>query len=205
MHADHVPLDPLAGPGTELSDGSLLRRFRDGDQDAATQIYLRYAQRLWALARANCANDLAWRLDADDIVQSVFRSFFRGASSGGYDVASGEDLWRLLLVIALNKIRAQGAFHRAAKRDIRRTVGDEALQQCPQPEHHGEGEAHATLVLVVREALDHLPEVTRQIVQLRIDGHEVADIARQTGRSKRTVERNLQEFRKHLAGLLEAG
>jgi RNA polymerase sigma-70 factor (ECF subfamily) len=188
-----------------VSDSSLLRRFRNGDQDAATQIYLRYAHRLWALARANCGQDLAWRFDADDIVQSVFRSFFRGASTGGYDVATGEDLWRLLLVIALNKIRAQGAFHRAAKRDVRRTVGDNGLEEVQEPVHRNDGEAYATLLLVIREALQHLPDISRRIVELRIDGHEVAEIARQTGRAKRTVERNLHEFRKHLAALLEAG
>jgi RNA polymerase sigma-70 factor (ECF subfamily) len=205
MRTEHVPSVQPPALEAEASDQSLLRRFRSGDQDAATQIYLRYAHRLWALARANCGRDLAWRLDADDIVQSVFRSFFRGVSRGGYDVASGEDLWRLLLVIALNKIRAQGAFHRAAKRDVRRTVGADALDEVPPPAYRDDGEAYTMLVLVVREALVHLPEVSRRIVELRIDGYEVAEIAQQTGCAKRTVERNLHEFRKHLASLLEMG
>ena len=46
-------------------------------------------------------------------------SFFRKAGSGDYEVPHGEDLWKLFLVMALNKVRAKGAFHRAAKRDIR--------------------------------------------------------------------------------------
>jgi RNA polymerase sigma-70 factor (ECF subfamily) len=205
MRADHVSSVQPGVLDADASDQSLLRRFRNGDQDAATQIFLRYAHRLSAVARANCARDLGWRLDADDIVQSVFHSFFDGASRGGYDVASGEDLWRLLLVIALNKIRAQGAFHRAAKRDVRRTVGADALDEVRPPAYRDDGEAYTMLVLVVREALAHLPEVSRRIVELRIDGYEVAEIAQQTGRAKRTVERNLQEFRKHLANLLEMG
>src|SRR5439155_9824678 len=95
------------------SDHSLLRRLRGGDQDAATQLYYRYAHRLLALAEKNRARDLASRVDAEDIVQSVFRIFFRRAAEGHYDVPAGEDLWKLLLVLALNKIRAQRVHHRA--------------------------------------------------------------------------------------------
>src|SRR5207248_2352055 len=102
-------------PSGETSDRSLLRRFRGGSEDAATQLYLRYANRLMALARANRSTDLAARLDAEDIVQSVFRSFFQAARQGQYEVPEGEELWKILLVIALNKIRNQKAFHRAAK------------------------------------------------------------------------------------------
>src|SRR5262249_38717285 len=109
------------------SDHSLLRRLRTGDQDAATQLYLRYAQRLQLLAPAECSAELARRVDMEDIVQSVFCSFFRGVSDGYYDIPAGEELWKLLLVIALNKIRAKGAFHRAARRDVRQTVGGDAL------------------------------------------------------------------------------
>src|SRR5947209_2967579 len=100
------------------SDGSLLRRFRAGSDQAATELYLRYALRIHQLAEAICGDDLAQRLDADDIVQSVFSSFFRRAREGHYEVPDGEELWKLLMVIALNKIRASGNFHRAARRDV---------------------------------------------------------------------------------------
>src|SRR5262245_11532311 len=111
--AHDVPRTPPRlppGADEEPSDGSLLRRYRRGDQAAATRLYLRYANRLRALARARCSPDLAQRVDPDDIVQSVFRSFFRRARSGAYEVPDGEELWKLFLVIALNKIRAEGAF-----------------------------------------------------------------------------------------------
>ncbi len=51
------------------------------------------------------APDLAGRVDADDIVQSVFRTFFRRVAKGDYEVPDGEELWKLFLVIALNKVR----------------------------------------------------------------------------------------------------
>src|SRR5271157_4690680 len=92
---------------SQVSDHSLMRRLRLGSEDAATQIYLRYAHRLRALARVQSSPDLTRCIDADEIVQSVFGSFFRRAKDGYYDVPEGEELRRLFLVIALNKIRAK--------------------------------------------------------------------------------------------------
>src|SRR5262245_23793795 len=112
----------LPDPVPQVSDHSLLRRFRRGSQDAATQLYLRYVHRLRALVRANCSSQLTRRLEPEDIVQSVFRRFFRRVLKGDYDVPPGEELWGLFLVIALNKIRAEEAFHRAGKRDVRLTI-----------------------------------------------------------------------------------
>ena len=115
------PLADRPPDDSSLSDRRLLERFQRGDREAAELLYARYADRLRALTRRKSSSALACRLDPDDIVQSVFRNFFHAAREGGYDVPPGEDLWKLLLVIALNKIRARGTFHRAAKRDVRRT------------------------------------------------------------------------------------
>jgi RNA polymerase sigma-70 factor (ECF subfamily) len=198
------PQDPeTADPtGNPVSDRSLLRRLQLGNQDAATQLYLRYAHRLRALARAKSSPELARRVDAEEIVQSVFGSFFRRARSGDYDVPVGDELWKLFLVIALNKIRAKGAFHRAAKRDVRATAGGDYLDDAKTPEDH-DSAALGFLQLTVEEALQRLPVQQRQMVTLRIEGYEVAEIAQRTQRSKRTVERLLQEARKKLAYLLQ--
>lgn len=187
--------------GSELSDHSLLRRFRRGSQDAATQLYLRYAHRLRALVRAHCSPALARRLDAEDIVQSVFRRFFNRVTQGDYDVPPGEELWGLFLVIALNKVRAEEAYHRAGKRDVRVTL-DEPPADIAGP-HGGDEEAFATLQMTLEEALDRMAEPLRTMVEMRIQGHEVSDIATALGRSKRTVERNLQDVRTKLRALLE--
>jgi len=195
---------PANGDGRAVeaaSDRSLLRRFQDGDPDAATQLYARYAHRLRALTREKCPDDLNSRFDPDDIVQSVFRSFFRVAREGLYEVPDGADLWRLLLVIALNKIRTQGAFHRAAKRDVRLTCGIDS-DQVPATSRHPDQDAEAAFLRVVAdEALERLPEAHRVTAQLRLEGDEVAEIAQQVGRSKRTVERLLQECRHKLGTL----
>jgi RNA polymerase sigma-70 factor (ECF subfamily) len=188
-------------PQPDASDHSLLKRVRAGEQDAATALYLRYAGHLRAIAAAQTSPALATRVDPEDIVQSVFRTFFRRVGEDQYDVPAGDDLWRLFLVIALHKIRNAATHHRAAKRDIRQTVhiGDEGRRVEAA---EGDETGLAVLRMVIDEALDRLPDGTRRIVELRIDGHEVAEIADRVGRSKRSVERVLQQFRDEVRGLL---
>jgi RNA polymerase sigma-70 factor (ECF subfamily) len=185
-----------------VSDGSLVRRLRGGSEDAATKLYTRYAQRLRALARANTSAQLARRVDAEDIVQSVFRIFFTGASRGLYDVPAGEDLWKLLLVIALNKIRGESVFHHAAKRDVRATAELDRLEPAAEPED-GEESAVIFLRLVVKDTLERLPPAERQMLELRMEGFDVAEIADRVSRSKRTVERTLQQARTRLKQVLD--
>jgi RNA polymerase sigma-70 factor (ECF subfamily) len=186
---------------TGPSDRSLLRRFRAGQPDAATQIYLRYASRLLALAQAQCGDDLAARIDPEDIVQSVFRTFFRRVAKGDYDVPEGEELWKLFLVIALNKVRSTGEHHRAAKRDVRATKSGSAFDEAVDSATRND-DALMTLQLVVEEILQTLPPSQRTMIELRIEGYEIREIAEKTGRAKRSIERALQDFRTKLSNLI---
>src|SRR3954468_16877007 len=195
--------DPT-GDVPDTSDRSLLRRLRRGEESAATALYLKYARRLLALAQARTSNDLAAKEEADDIVQSVFKSFFRKASAGLYDVPEGEELWNLLLVITINKIRAKGNYHRAAKRDMRLATGDQPLEAVAAGEGANDA-ALAELRMVIDEILTGLPEKSAEIVELRIAGHEVNEIVGRAKRSKRTVERVLQDFRERLRAKIEGG
>lgn len=179
----------------DWTDRSLLARFRAGQDDAATRLYLRYADRLRALAARQTAGDLKSRVDPDDIVQSVFRTFFRRAARGEYDVPEGEELWKLFLVIALNKVRATGAYHHAARRDTRNTTGGAAYENAVRGRPDHDETALATLRMVLDDALIGLNKSQREIVTLRIEGHDVDTITTRAGRSKRTVERVLQQFR----------
>jgi RNA polymerase sigma-70 factor, ECF subfamily len=188
---------------TEPPDHSLLEALREGDRDAATLLYRRYAKRLRQLIRAKCSPQLARRVDAEDIMQSVFYAFFRGASGGCYAVPAGEELWPLLLVIALNKIRTQGSFHRAAKRDVRVTLGLDDTDALHQAINQLEvDEPLPFLNMIARETLERMPLSQREIVELRVAGYEVEEIALKVGRSKRTVERLLQACRHELSAML---
>lgn len=187
------------------TDRFLLEQFRKGEQTAATQLYLRYAERLQLLATSQTSPQLATRFDPEDVVQSVFRTFFRRVSSGLYDVPPGEELWSLLLVLALNKIRTLSKHHRAQKRDVRKTIGSDRLGGPGEPCQSGDETSLQILRFVINDLLDALPDTNRSIVELRIQGYKADDIVRITERSKRTVERVLQEFRLKLSQLIDVG
>jgi RNA polymerase sigma-70 factor (ECF subfamily) len=191
------------GPSSDNAskpDRSLLSRLRRGDKEAASELYRRYARRVLGLARKSISGRLQSRVDAEDIVQSVFRQFFTAARGSTYDIPATADLWNLISVIALNKIRATAAFHRAAKRDVRLTA---ALHQDAPAGSRPSGLEMSQAV--IQEALDSLPERQRQILELRLQSYTVDEISEQIQRSKRTVERNLQSARDQLVSLLEKG
>lgn len=56
--------------------------------------------------------------------------------------------------------------------------------------------------MTIDESLAEMPQHCREMVTMRVEGYEVEEIARRTGRSKRTVERILQEIRKKLTHVL---
>lgn len=191
------PLDQTPPPAAGLTDESLLRRYRAGDEGAATDIYMRYAPRLRALARRCCTPHYSGRFDADDVLQSVFRTFFHGARNRAYDVPPDGELWGLLMVLALNKVRTLVGFHQADKRAVRNTA------LLPDPDAHpalaADDSAAAFLKMVLDEQVAALPESNRAIIRLRTEGYEVEEIVQATGRSRRTVERVLQDFRARLS------
>jgi RNA polymerase sigma-70 factor (ECF subfamily) len=153
---------------------------------------------LLRLAAKQTSPEVAPRADADDIVQSVFRTFFRRAALGEYDLPDGDELWKLFLVIGLNKVRAVAGHHKAAKRDVRQTAGGPAFDKAAERLTAGDDADLNLLQMTIDELLAPLPAGHRQIVELRVAGHEVADIAARVGRAKRSVERILQEFRNRL-------
>jgi RNA polymerase sigma-70 factor (ECF subfamily) len=192
---------------SNASDLTLIRRLREGEGDAASDLYLRYADRLHRLARKQTSAELARRVEPEEIVQSVFRTFFRRVNEGVYNVPEGKELWGLFLVIALNKIRHAAVYHRAARRDVRKTTSADELAANSYilQDKAADSTALTVLQLVIEEITSKLPEVKREMIRLRIEGHEIEDIAQQTGRSSRSVERTLQEFRQALATKLHDG
>jgi len=187
-----------AAKGSPVSDSWLVQRYRDGHQSAADDLYHRYAGRLRRLAWIKSLRGGGRRLDASDIVQSVFRRFFNAAQRGDYEVPEGEDLWNLLLVITLNKIRSEEEFRRCAKRDVRRTVSVEPGAEGMADKTARDDTAAAFLRACIGEALERLPPDYAAVVQARMEGYEIGEIAERLGRSKRMIERILQESRKRL-------
>src|SRR5271168_1860879 len=98
-------------------DQTCVDRWRGGDEGAAAQLYHRYVEQLVAVAQRRLNARLAARLDAEDIVQSVFRSFFGRAQDGQFNFKQADDIWKLLVQITIHKTLKQVVFHRRGKRD----------------------------------------------------------------------------------------
>src|SRR3954451_226120 len=110
-------------PSRIATDTGLVRDVRAGDPQAAEKLFNRYMGRMRALVASRLRGPMASRLSPDDIVQSVFRTFFEGVAERAYSAPEGSELWGLLCVLALNKVRERVAYHQAACRDVRRTSG----------------------------------------------------------------------------------
>jgi RNA polymerase sigma-70 factor (ECF subfamily) len=185
------------------ASNDLVARWQAGDQQAADQLFRRYAGRLIALARSRLSAALSRRVDAEDVVQSAYRSFFAGAQNGMYDPERGGTLWALLVAITLHKLQDQLERHTAKKRSIKLEQGfgtedslfgiqAHALAREPSPV-----EAVA-LVDQVEQVMRRLDSTQRQMLELRLQGHSLEEIAEKTHRCERTVRRILDRVKEHI-------
>ncbi len=181
----------------------LLAKYRQGDESAATELFRRYISRLTILARAKMAPKIASRFDAEDVVLSAYRSFFVRARNGQFSLTNSGDLWRLMVTIVLRKLYRQAAHHTADKRSVDREQalpdgGDSAWEIFrPVSGSPTVEEAVATADLV-EGFMAELEPVPRQIVEMRLQGFEIAEIAAATRRSERTVGRILEDLKRRL-------
>ena len=102
-----------------VSARELLQRLREGEPSAANQIYQRYSERLWRLAEKEIGDRLRRRVGPEDVLQSVFRTFFVRAAKGEYSIDHSLALHNLLARMTHNKVCKQAEFHCARKRDMR--------------------------------------------------------------------------------------
>jgi RNA polymerase sigma-70 factor, ECF subfamily len=176
----------------------LVSRWRKGDQDAAKQLFDRYASRLVALARRQISQRLASRLDPEDVVQSVFRSFFGRVKEGKFRIEEQDDLGKLLVRITVHKTLRKVEYHRAAKRNPSQEVvqgdyaGDDLLQVLdrePTPE------AVVAFVDQLDHFLNQLRPEERQILELRFQGYTNGEITKKLGIYDRKIRRLIERVR----------
>src|SRR5437016_11133519 len=103
---------------TEVPSAELLARYRQQDAAAAEALFQRYLKRLTQLARSRLSRKLAARVDAEDVVLSAFRSFFRLARGTEVTLRQSGDLWRLLVRITLRKVYRNARRHHADCRNV---------------------------------------------------------------------------------------
>lgn len=182
----------------EHQDRSLLRLYQAGDQNAARELFDRYVERLLALARRRISQRLASRVDPEDVVQSVFRTFFDRAKEGRFEFEDSQDVCKLLARITVHKTLRQVAFHKAAKRDpsletTQNTDGQDRLLEVlgrePTPDDANAFMDH------LEHFLSQLRPQDREILELRMQGYNNLEIAEKLGVSDRKIRRLMERVR----------
>lgn len=177
-----------------------IKEARQGDQDAAKKIWVRYVHQLLKVARARWKNMPRRTVDEDDVVQSAMKSFFRHLSGNLLGVENRDELWRVLVTITHRKVIATQRRQFAQKRgggligsteqevmDINHLVSAE-----PSPEF---------AVLVAEECACRMESLSKvdvtlvNVAQLKLEGYTNEEIAQRLSRTKRSVERKLNRIR----------
>jgi RNA polymerase sigma-70 factor (ECF subfamily) len=182
----------------------LMAKLTAGDDTAATAIFHRYAQRLIALARSRLGEPARHKEDPEDVVQSVFRSFFLRHREGQFYLADWDSLWSMLTLITVRKCVNRIEYFRAECRDVARETGAAqqpaaaALTDEPLPEEA------AALTDTVEQLIRALAVEDREVLTLQLQGYTIPEISREVKRSERTVSRVLDRIRRRCRHLLTA-
>ena len=181
---------------------ALMARLSAGDEDAAAEVFSRFAHRLIGVARGKLHDVLRSKEDPEDVVQSVYRSFFRRQREGQFHIDSWEDIWGILTVMTVRKCGRRLNYFRADRRNVEREVplpdaadpggGWEAVARDPSPVEA------AVLAETLEELLRGLGDLDRQILSLHLHGCTPEEISAQVGYSRRTVRRTLDRIRSRL-------
>jgi RNA polymerase sigma-70 factor (ECF subfamily) len=187
---------------TEDSFADVMARLRGGNEDAAAQVFRRFTHRLIALARAHLDGRLRRKVDPEDVLQSVFKSFFLRHAEGELALGGWDGLWSLLAVITARKCgRCARRFH-AARRDVNAEIPTaasadrsgviEAFSDDPSPEE-------ATMLSeLVEQLLRELGRRDGEILTLALQGYSAAEISERLDRPGRTVYRVLERIKRRL-------
>lgn len=183
----------------------LMGKLKTGDAAAASLVFDRFAQQVLALARRRLQAGVAARVDPEDVLQSVFRSFFVRQREGHFVIDNWESLWGILMTMTARKCGRRVQHHRAGKRDAAMEV---PYSSALEDEGHAglfarepsPSEAVA-LIELVGNLMCWLPEEDREILTLHLQGHTIAEIKAHTGRAMRTIRRVLERVRERARAL----
>jgi DNA-directed RNA polymerase specialized sigma24 family protein len=179
----------------------VIARLRRSDEDAAAEIFSRFARRLIGLARRRLEGWCRGKIDPEDVLQSAMGSFFVRNARVQFELRDWDSLWSLLVQITLRKCGRRIEAITAKRRDARREVGPrvsdeesclqwEAIAPEPTPEEA------ASLIETMERLLLALddPEL-QQIARWKLEGLTDEEIAGRTGRVVRTIERKTKLIR----------
>src|SRR5437763_15152163 len=102
------------------SFAEFLNRLQARDDAAAQELFGRFTHQLITLALRHIDAGLRHKVDAEDVVQSAYKSFFFRYGAGNLDVVNWNSLWGLLTLITVRKCAERAAYHRAECRHAAR-------------------------------------------------------------------------------------
>ena len=179
----------------------VMSRLRSGDQDAARLIFQRFVHRLTALASHQLDARLRAKAEPEDVVQSVYKSFFARNDRTPYDLSDWDSLWSLLATITVRKCSDRRTFWLAARRSVGREGRpadgpDDALWSALD---RGPTPLQATSLAEILEALlADLSPAHRAVAERSLQGDSAPEVARRCGCSERTVARVVAGLKKRL-------
>lgn len=188
----------------------LLRGLRAGDNAAVAEFCRQYGGIVEQLAEKHLGGALRRRVGADDVAQSVCRTFVMRAARGEFVLEDGGDLWRLLCAITLTKVREQARFHGREKRGMQGeqhfdSIAPDGALRIPESAGREPGPQEAAEFAETFERLvAGLDADERRIVELKLAGHTNDEAAEQIGCSERTVRRLMKRIQAMFERQLES-
>jgi RNA polymerase sigma-70 factor (ECF subfamily) len=185
----------------------LFEQLRRRDNAAAIEVVDRYAERLIALARSRLDRRLRQRLDPEDVIQSVFRTFFVRLANGQVVLRDWDSLWGLLVCITVRKCLMAHRHHHAAVRDINREDAPASWQRAGNWAFLDRAPDSSECLLLeetLEQVLQGLKPQEGEMVVLSLQGQTPLEVARKVGYSASKVYRVLEYVRNRLEQLRNA-
>ena len=167
---------------SEMTPSQLLNKVRTGDAGAAAELVRRYEPHIRLEVRLRLRDPRLRRLfDSMDVCQSVLASFFLRVAAGEADLERPEQLPNYLIAMTRNKLAARIRHERAARRDHRQVVPEEArvLQSVAGREQDAPSRVSAEELW--REFRARLNEDELQLADRRAQGQSWATISSEMG------------------------
>jgi len=190
-------------------DAKMFAGLRQGDGAAVGEFCARYGPLIERLAERRLSAPLKRRIGAEDVAQSVCRTFVRRAGQGEFELPDGGGLWGLLCAIALTKIREQTRFHLRQKRSLRDERhfdsvdggGERKMPETPATEPLPDETAEVADVF--DKLISAFDDEERKIIELKLQDFTSDEIAARLECSERTVRRFMKRVQERLGRMLE--
>jgi RNA polymerase sigma-70 factor (ECF subfamily) len=177
----------------EQSFRDLIRRVRSGDQQAATDLVHNYENEIRRAIRVRLTDPGMCRvLDSMDICQSVMANFFVRARGGQFELDRPDQLLRLLVTMARNKLLDQVRKQHSDRRDQRRLAPGAAAQLDAVADRGAATPSQIVSEQELRDAMQRqLSPDERFLAEQRALGRDWADIAREHGSTPEALRKKL--------------